>query len=105
MRRFFDYINNNVLFKVTSLNSASVIVRIISVVIAPSLIFLITFVGSLNQKNFAILIKTNNLNFIKEFSASSKMTLISTIALPLIMIEIRNYITNNIGMQEVGFWE
>jgi PST family polysaccharide transporter len=33
------------------------------------------------------------------------MALISAIALPLIMILIRNHIAENIGMQEAGIWE
>ena len=80
---------------------------LISVVISPSLIFLITFVGISNQKNLVSLIKANNLSLdlIKKLSTYSMMALISLIALPLIMIQIRNYIANTIGMQEAGFWE
>ncbi len=80
---------------------------LISVVISPSLIFLITFVGISNQKNLVSLIKADNLSLdlIKKLSTYSMMALISLIALPLIMIQIRNYIANTIGMQEAGFWE
>jgi len=80
---------------------------LISVVISPSLIFLITFVGILNQKSLVDLIRADNINyqFIKKLSTYSIMALISSIALPLVMILIRNYMANNIGMREAGFWE
>jgi len=80
---------------------------LISVVLSPSLIFLITFVGILNQKNFASLIDIDNLSFtlIKKISAYTMMVLISGLALPMVMILIRNYIGNSVGMQEAGFWE
>jgi len=80
---------------------------LISVVISPSLIFLITFVGISNQKNLVSLIKADNLSFkfIKRLASFSMMALISSIALPLIMIQIRNHIADTIGMQEAGFWE
>lgn len=80
---------------------------LISVVIAPSLIFLVTFVGIINQKNLTHLIRADNisLGFIKKLSAYSVMALVSSIALPLVMISIRNYIGDTVGLKEAGFWE
>ncbi len=80
---------------------------LISVVISPSLIFLITFVGISNQKSLTSIIDIDNisLTLIKKLSSYTMMALISGVALPLVMIQIRNYIGNNIGMQEAGFWE
>lgn len=80
---------------------------LISVVISPSLIFLITFVGIMNQRSLVSLIKADNISFdfMKKLSAYSVMALVSAIALPLVMINIRNYIGDTVGLQEAGFWE
>lgn len=80
---------------------------LISVVIAPSLIFLITFVGIVNQKSLVSMINSDNIRieYIKKLSTYSMIALISSIALPMVMIQIRNYIANTVGMQEAGFWE
>jgi PST family polysaccharide transporter len=80
---------------------------LISVVVSPSLIFLITFVGISNQRSLAGLIEANNISYsyIKKLSAYSVMALITAIAFPIVMIKIRNYIGSNVGLQEAGFWE
>ncbi|WP_282068724.1 O-antigen translocase [Olleya namhaensis] len=80
---------------------------LIAVVVAESLIFLITLVGIINRRNFAPLIKTSNfsLSFAKKLSSYSGMALFSAIILPLIAILIRSYIIDNIGLKEAGFWE
>jgi len=80
---------------------------LISVVISPSIIFLITFVGIMNQRSLVSLIKADNISFdfMKKLSAYSVMALVSAIALPLVMINIRNYIGDHVGLQEAGFWE
>ena len=80
---------------------------LISVVIAHSLIFLITFVGILNRRNLTSSIKVSNIDFkwIKKFTPFFLMILVSGIALPLIFIVIRNYIIESEGLKEAGFWE
>jgi len=80
---------------------------LISVVISPSLIFLITFVGIVNQKNLASFIDADkvSLDYLGKLSAYSIMALVSAIALPLVFINIRNYIGDNVGLQEAGYWE
>jgi PST family polysaccharide transporter len=80
---------------------------LISVVISPSLIFLITLVGILNRRNLTASIKVRNIDFkwIKKFSPFFLMVLVSGIALPLILIAIRNYIITTEGMKNAGFWE
>lgn len=80
---------------------------LISVVIAPSLIFLITLVGILNRRSLISSIKVSNISFnwIKKFSPFALMALVSGIALPLVYIAIRNYIINFEGMKDAGFWE
>ncbi|WP_397363427.1 O-antigen translocase [Olleya sp. R77988] len=80
---------------------------LIAVVIAESMIFLITLVGIANRRNFIPLIKASNfsLSFAKKLSSYSGMALFSAIILPLVAILIRSYIIDNIGMKEAGFWE
>jgi len=80
---------------------------LISVVISPALMFLITFVGISNQRSLVNLIEFTNIKYeyIKKLSAFSIMALISAIAFPIVFIKIRNYIGANVGLQEAGFWE
>ena len=80
---------------------------LVSIVITPSLIFLITLVGIINRRNLMSLIKIDKVNIdtIKKLSAFSIMALVTAIILPLVTIIIRNYIIDNIGMKEAGYWE
>ncbi|WP_299336991.1 O-antigen translocase [uncultured Psychroserpens sp.] len=80
---------------------------LIAAVIAPSLIFLITLVGIINRRNLMTYIKVDHLNFdiLKTFGPYAAMALVSSIALPLISICIRNYIISEIGIKEAGYWE
>ena len=80
---------------------------LVSVVITPSIVFLITLVGIINRRNLVSLIAIDKVNIdtIKKLSAFSLMALITAIVLPLVAIVIRNYIIENIGMREAGHWE
>ena len=80
---------------------------LISVVIAESLIFLITLVGIANQRSLIPLIKVNNFSFeyIKKLSAFSIMAIFSALVLPIVSVYIRLYIIDNVGIKEAGFWE
>lgn len=80
---------------------------LISVVISPSLIFLITVVGIVNRQNFVSQLKVKNIDFgiLKKFSPFALMAIVSGFALPLVMIGIRNYIISVEGMEAAGFWE
>jgi PST family polysaccharide transporter len=80
---------------------------LISVVITPSIIFLITLVAIINRKSLASQVKASNfsLSTIKKMSVFSLMALITAIILPLVTIIIRNYIIENVGMKEAGYWE
>lgn len=80
---------------------------LVSVVITPSLIFLITLVAIVNRRSLISQIKVSSvsLNTIKKLSVFSLMALITAIILPLVTIVIRNYIIENIGMKEAGLWE
>ena len=80
---------------------------LVSVVITPSIIFLITLVAITNRRSLSFQIKASNfdLSIIKKLSVFSLMALITAIFLPLVTIVIRNYIIDNIGMKEAGYWE
>ena len=80
---------------------------LISVVIAPSLIFLITLVGILNRRSLIFSIRVSNIDFkwLRKFGPYSIMALVSGLTLPLILILIRNYIITHEGMKDAGFWE
>ncbi len=80
---------------------------LIAVVIAPSLIFLITLVGFMNQRSMVSSIKISNvsLGILKKFAPFALMALVSAIALPMVTIVIRNYITDTVGIKEAGYWE
>ncbi|MEN3322630.1 O-antigen translocase [Mariniflexile soesokkakense] len=80
---------------------------LISVVIAESLIFLITLVGITNRRSLAPLIKVNSISFsfLKKMGTYSLMALFSAIIMPLVAIAIRSYIIENVGYKDAGFWE
>lgn len=80
---------------------------LISAVIAPSLILLITFIGFVNQRNLASSVKITNvsLSILKKLSPFAVMALVSAIALPFVSILIRNYIIDSVGIKEAGYWE
>jgi len=80
---------------------------LISVVVSPSLIFLITLVGILNRRNLMNQIKIANIDFnwIKKLGPFALMAIVSGIALPVVMIAIRSYIIDVEGMKDAGYWE
>jgi PST family polysaccharide transporter len=80
---------------------------LISVIIAPSLIFLITLVGIINRKSLVSSIKISNIDFgiLKKLLPFTSMATVSAFAMPIIYIFIRNYIIDNSGLKDAGYWE
>lgn len=80
---------------------------LIAVVIAESLLFLITLVGILNRQNFISLIRVSQFstNLAKKLSSYSGMALFSAIVLPLIALYIRTYLIETHGLRDAGIWE
>jgi O-antigen/teichoic acid export membrane protein len=80
---------------------------LISVAIAEALICLITLVGIINRRSLVPLIQVKQISFgfLKRMSSYSMMALFSAIVLPLVLLAIRNYIIDNIGYKDAGFWE
>lgn len=80
---------------------------LISVVISPSLIFLITLVGILNRRSLINQIKVENIDFkwIRKFSPFILMAAVSGFIFPMVTIAIRNYLITAEGMNSAGYWE
>lgn len=79
----------------------------IAIVITPSLLFFITLVGFLNQRNLVSEIKIQNVSFdvLKKFGSPAIMGVVTVCATPLITIVIRNYLIDQVGIREAGLWE
>ncbi|WP_100610698.1 O-antigen translocase [Confluentibacter lentus] len=80
---------------------------LISVVIAESIIFLITLVGIINRRSLAPLIQVKQVSwdFLKKMGPYSVMALFSAVILPIVTLVIRSYIIENVGYKDAGFWE
>ena len=80
---------------------------LISVVVSPSLIFLITLVAIVNQRSLFSVIIARNIDYkiLKKLVPYAIMAIVTAIALPIVFIVIRNYIGATIGLKEAGYWE
>ncbi|MEM9678790.1 MAG: O-antigen translocase [Bacteroidota bacterium] len=80
---------------------------LVAVVITPALNLLISLVGILNRKNLMSLVRITNvsLGMLNRLSPYAIMALVSAIAIPIVLIFIRNYIIAEIGIKEAGYWE
>lgn len=79
---------------------------LIAVVITPALSLLITIVGIAFRKSFMSSINITNIKFsvLKNLSPFMIMALVSSIALPIVYVIIRNYLIAEIGIKEAGYW-
>ncbi len=81
---------------------------LISVALVESLICFISLIFVYNRRQVVcplLKFKTIDYTVAKKMSAYTIMALFSAIALPIVMIAIRSYIINTIGVKEAGFWE
>ncbi|NNE33425.1 MAG: O-antigen translocase [Winogradskyella sp.] len=80
---------------------------LMAIVITPALGLLITVVGILYRKSLVSSIKITNVSFsiLNKLSPYMLMALVSSIAIPVVMIFIRNYIIAEISIEEAGYWE
>ena len=80
---------------------------LISAVITPSLLVLMTLVAIMNQRSLMSSIRISNvrLGILKKFGPFAVMALVSAIAVPMVTIVIRNYIIEVVGIKEAGYWE
>ena len=79
---------------------------LIAIVITPALNLLITIVGIAFRKNLISSLKISQVSFsiVNKLSPYMIMALVSAIALPIVMILIRNYIISEIGIKSAGYW-
>ncbi|MEM5565398.1 O-antigen translocase [Psychroserpens sp. AS72] len=79
---------------------------LISIITVEVISFLIIVFYAKNYFNYFKLISLNKvkIDHLKNLSAFSLMALFSAITLPLIAVIIRNYIIDEIGAPEAGFW-
>lgn len=80
---------------------------LVAAVIAPSLIFLITLVGIINRRNLMTQIKISHvsLSVLKRFAPYAVMAMVTAIAIPFTSIMIRNFIIEELGIKQAGYWE
>ncbi|UWY30484.1 O-antigen translocase [Flavobacterium sp. TR2] len=80
---------------------------LLAIVIAPALLFFITLY--LVQKEIRIFefIKWYAFDFkvLKNLSAYSLMTLVSSVFAPFVFLAIRNHIIQDLGIEQAGYWE
>ncbi len=79
---------------------------LVAVVITPALNLLISVVGIAFRKNLMTYIQISAIDFsiLKKLSSNMIMALVSSIALPIVFIIIRNYLVSEIGIKEAGYW-
>lgn len=80
---------------------------LLAMVITPALNLLITIVGIAFRQNLiaSIRITEISLSVLNKLSPYMIMALVSVVALPIVMIVIRNYIIAEIGLEAAGYWE
>ncbi|WP_411893737.1 O-antigen translocase [Winogradskyella sp. A2] len=80
---------------------------LVAVVITPALNLLISIVGVLYRKNLMHYIKITDFSFsiLNNLSPYMIMALVSSIAIPIVLIIIRNYLITEIGLKEAGYWQ
>ena len=79
---------------------------LMAVVIVPSASFILTLLLSSQQFNFfKVDWKIFSVNQLKNFGQYAFMTLISAISFPLVFLGIRQLLSNQIGIDEAGYWE
>ena len=79
---------------------------LIAIVITPALNLLITIVGIAFRKNLMSSLKITqiSLSILHKLSPYMIMALVSAIAIPIVMIIIRNYLIDEVGIKSAGYW-
>ena len=79
---------------------------LMAVVITPALNLLITIVGIAFRKSLvgSINITDISLGVLKKLSPDMIMALVSAVAVPIVMIIIRNYLISEVGIKSAGYW-
>ncbi|WP_230406454.1 O-antigen translocase [Flavobacterium fluviale] len=80
---------------------------LLAIVIAPALLFFVTFYLVQKEINFFQMVKLDLFDFkiIKNLSSYSLMALVSSVLGPFVFLAIRNHIIQNLGIEQAGYWE
>ncbi|TDX11422.1 O-antigen translocase [Flavobacterium sp. S87F.05.LMB.W.Kidney.N] len=80
---------------------------LMAIVIAPALLFFVTFYLVQKEINFFQIIKLDLFDFkiIKNLSSYSLMALVSSVLGPFVFLAIRNHIIHDLGIDQAGYWE
>ena len=80
---------------------------LMAIVIAPALLFFVTFYLVQKEINFFQIIKLDLFDFkiIKNLSSYSIMALVSSVLGPFVFLAIRNHIMHDLGIDQAGYWE
>ncbi|MBZ4034434.1 O-antigen translocase [Flavobacterium sp. 17A] len=80
---------------------------LLAIVLAPALLFCITFYLVQKEIQFLQIIKFSLFDFkiIKNLSSYSLMVLVSSVFGPFVFMAIRNHIIQNLGIEQAGYWE
>lgn len=80
---------------------------LLSIIIAPSLLFFVTFYFINQEFHFLKNISINYFDFdiLKKLSSFSLMTLVSAVFGPLVFLSIRNKVIMVTGIEAAGYWE
>ncbi len=85
----------------------SVFGALLTIIITPSLLFLISL--AFVKKEISLFTKIRFASFdiqiVKDLSHYTLMVLVSGIVGPIVVLAIRNFIIHNIGITQAGFWE
>ncbi|WP_179022471.1 O-antigen translocase [Winogradskyella forsetii] len=79
---------------------------LLAIVLTPALNLLITIVGIAFRRSLVSSIKITQVSFsiLNKLGPYMIMALVSTIAIPIVMIIIRNYLIDEIGIKAAGYW-
>lgn len=80
---------------------------LLAIVIAPALLFFVTFYLVQKEIDFFQIIKLKFFDFqiLKNLSSYSLMAVVSSVLGPIVFLAIRNQIIQNLGMEQAGYWE
>ncbi|WP_294956934.1 O-antigen translocase [uncultured Flavobacterium sp.] len=80
---------------------------LLAIVIAPALLFFITLYLVQKEIRVSEFIKWYAFDFkvLKNLSAYSLMTLVSSVFAPFVFLAIRNHIIQDLGIEQAGYWE
>ncbi len=80
---------------------------LLAIVVAPALLFFVTFYLVQKEIDFFQIIKLKLFDFqiIKNLSSYSVMALVSSVIGPIVFLAVRNEIIQNLGIEEAGYWE